>query len=71
MSKTEELTAEKMQQLEMNPYQLLEDRVIALEAERDEINTKLDAMASILYALRTSWAEIIPEINTPVEKEDE
>ena len=42
-----------------------------IQDQIDEINVKLDAMASILYALRTSWAEIIPEIPTPVEKDDE
>ena len=42
-----------------------------IQDQIDEINVKLDAMASILYALRTSWAEIIPEIPTPVEKDGE
>ena len=42
-----------------------------IQDQIDEINIKLDAMASILYALRTSWAEIIPEIPTPREKDDE
>ena len=42
-----------------------------IQDQIDEINVKLDRVASILYALRTSWAEIIPEIPTPVEKDDE
>jgi len=63
MSQTEQITAEKMQQLESNPYQLLEDRVIALETERDEMNQKLDAVGKILIAFRVAFGDMpLPKV---------
>tara|TARA_R110002051_G_scaffold85183_1_gene150409 strand:- start:727 stop:939 length:213 start_codon:yes stop_codon:yes gene_type:complete len=64
----EKISQEQMDQLVRNPYQLLEDRIINLETERDEINVKLDAVGKILIAFRVAFGDMpLPK----VEKEDE
>ena len=67
-NQAEQITQAKMDELIRKPYQLLEERVLELETERDEINQKLDRVAEILLGLRVAFGDMpMPE----VEKETE
>ena len=68
-NQAEQITQAKMDELIKNPYQLLEERVLELETERDEINQKLDRVAEILVAIRNTWANVIPNGGIPVPSE--
>ena len=39
----------------------------SIQEQIDEINMKLDRVAEILWALRSTWTQIIPDPETDVE----